>query len=275
MLVASLLAGAAAMTPQTASAADADVVKGIGLVKAGDYERALLTLDLAIKNLAQREPRSKDLAIAHLYMGIAYANLGHDLLAKASFKQALKLNKSLRLDPKEFPPNVIKAFESARKTNFLLTPRAGVIGAIGGGTLAVITTAGGLLGAGALAATQIGDTTTTTTTTTMTIATTITTTTTLPCGDMTPPQVALTLPTPNASVSGSIPLRAAASDNVGVTEVRFLVDARVVGSASPPFFETLWDSRTASNGPHELTARAFDACGNQGFSPPVMINVRN
>jgi hypothetical protein len=261
-----ILAATAVMTAQSPPVADADVLKGIGLVKAGDHEQALLALDLAIKNLARREPKSADIAVGHLYMGVAYVGLNQDVLAKASFKQALRQDRSLRLDPKEHPARVISTFESARKAS-LLKP-AGIIGAIGGGALAVISAAvGGAASSG-------GDTTTTTTITTTT-STTLITTTTLTCGDRTPPQVALTAPFPAATVAGAVALRAAASDDVAVTEVRFLVDERLVGVAPAPLFEIPWDSRNVSNGMHGVTARAFDACGNQGFSAPVTVFVAN
>ncbi|WEN14189.1 Ig-like domain-containing protein [Rhodanobacter sp. AS-Z3] len=87
-----------------------------------------------------------------------------------------------------------------------------------------------------------------------------------------------TAPTVSASESGSsgsITLKAAASDNVGVARVEFYVDGALKGTdTSSPYSVTL-DSTTLSNGTHALMARAYDAAGNVGTSGSVNFSLSN
>jgi hypothetical protein len=90
-------------------------------------------------------------------------------------------------------------------------------------------------------------------------------------GDTTAPTVAAA----ESGTSGSITLSATASDNVGVTNVEFLVDGVLKGSdASSPYSMTL-DSTTLANGSHSLVARAYDAAGNSASSTAVSFSVSN
>ncbi len=85
-------------------------------------------------------------------------------------------------------------------------------------------------------------------------------------------------PTATASVSGTsgmIMLSATASDNVGVTDVEFLVDGVLQGSDSNNPYSLTLDSTKLSNGTHTLVALAFDAAGNGGSSAPVSFPVNN
>src|SRR5580765_1807706 len=94
--------------------------------------------------------------------------------------------------------------------------------------------------------------------------------------DRTPPTVTLTAPSSGTSVSGSIVVSAAASDNVGVVGVEFRIDGALLGTedtASP--YSVSWNSATATNGSHSLTAVARDAAGNRRTSTAVSITVAN
>ena len=94
--------------------------------------------------------------------------------------------------------------------------------------------------------------------------------------DTTPPTVSITSPTSGASVSGTLTMTAAASDNVGVAGVQFLLDGVNVGAevtAAP--YSAPWDTTTASRGSHTLTAVARDAAGNHATSAPVSVTVVN
>lgn len=85
-------------------------------------------------------------------------------------------------------------------------------------------------------------------------------------------------PTVSATASGSsgtITFAATASDNVGVTNVEFLVDGAVKGSAASAPYALAFDSTTVANGTHTLTARASDAAGNVGTSAAVSFSVNN
>src|SRR5437899_1049936 len=94
--------------------------------------------------------------------------------------------------------------------------------------------------------------------------------------DTTPPTVSVTAPASGATVSGTTTITATASDNVGVAGVQFLLDGANLGTedtAAP--YAVAWDTRTAANGSHTLTARARDAAGNTTTSAAVTVTVSN
>ena len=95
-------------------------------------------------------------------------------------------------------------------------------------------------------------------------------------GDITPPTVALTAPANGATVSGSVAVSATASDNVGVAGVQFRVDGVTVGAedTSSPYSIT-WNTATAGNGSHTVTAIARDAAGNVTTSASRTVTVSN
>jgi hypothetical protein len=92
----------------------------------------------------------------------------------------------------------------------------------------------------------------------------------------TPPTVAITAPTAGATVAGVVTVSASASDSVGVVGVQFRLDGTNLGAevTSPPY-SVSWDTTTAANGTHTLTAVARDAAGNTATSAPVNVNVSN
>jgi|GEM_PF-2298707 len=93
--------------------------------------------------------------------------------------------------------------------------------------------------------------------------------------DTTPPTVAMTAPASAATVSGSVAVSATASDNVGVVGVQFLLDGSNLGAedtASP--YSVTWNTTTAANGSHTLSARARDAAGNTSTAS-VTVTVSN
>jgi len=102
--------------------------------------------------------------------------------------------------------------------------------------------------------------------------------------DTTLPTVAITSPAPGAAASGTVSVDASASDNVGVVAVQFKLDGvnlwefDAPTGAPPPLGPTLrihWDTTTASNGSHTLTAVARDAAGNTQTSAPIAVTVSN
>src|SRR5712671_6043290 len=100
-----------------------------------------------------------------------------------------------------------------------------------------------------------------------------------PPPDTTPPTVSITAPKNGATVNGTkVPVTASASDNVGVVGVQFLLDDGVHGTADVTTapYSILWDTTTASDGPHTITAIARDAAGNRSpVSAPVTVTVAN
>jgi hypothetical protein len=245
---------------------DSAVATGVAQVKRGDNERGIQTLDAAVKRLAPSKEHSSDVAIANVYMGVAYMNQGHSSLARDRFREASRIDKGLRLDPEEFAPPVIEAYEEARKSGSDKKKTA-MIGGIGA-----------VVGAGTAALFAGGSSEAATTPTNGTPASTTTVTTAVPTPACTAggnPRVTLTFPEEAASLSGIIILRASAFDDGGVAEVRFFVDDRLIGLASAGEAELRWDTRLVPNGTHQFSARAFDGCLNQGFSQPVTVFIRN
>ncbi len=95
-------------------------------------------------------------------------------------------------------------------------------------------------------------------------------------GDVTPPTVSMTAPSGGATVSGPIAVSATASDNTGVGGVQFKLDgANLGGEDTTSSYSVTWDTTTATNGSHTLTATARDAAGNTTTSSSVMVTVSN
>src|SRR5439155_1646643 len=94
--------------------------------------------------------------------------------------------------------------------------------------------------------------------------------------DTTPPTVSITSPVSGATVGGTTSVTANASDNVGVVGVQFLLDGANLGveDTTAPY-SVSWNTTTASNGSHTLTAVARDAAGNRTTSAAVTVTVFN
>jgi hypothetical protein len=95
--------------------------------------------------------------------------------------------------------------------------------------------------------------------------------------DNIPPTVSLTAPSGGATVSGSsVIVSANASDNIAVANVQFLLDGATLGGpVSTAPYQITWNSTTALNGQHTLTAKATDTAGNSTISAPVTVTVSN
>jgi hypothetical protein len=101
--------------------------------------------------------------------------------------------------------------------------------------------------------------------------------------DTTPPTVSLSAPTSGATVSGTVTISANASDpsvagqtSSGIAGVQFKLDGANLGpeDTTSPYAIT-WDTTTATNGSHTLTAAARDAAGNATTSSVVTVTVSN
>jgi hypothetical protein len=92
-------------------------------------------------------------------------------------------------------------------------------------------------------------------------------------GDTTPPAVTVSAP---ATGRGTVTVSATASDDVGVTGVQFRLDGAALGAEDTNAPYTVnWDTTTASDGPHALTASARDSAGNTTTSASVTVTVDN
>ena len=97
-----------------------------------------------------------------------------------------------------------------------------------------------------------------------------------PAVDTTPPTVSLSAPANNATVSGTTTVIATASDNVAVASVQFRLDGANLGSVdttSP--YSYAWNTTTATNASHILTAIATDTSGNTTTAATVTVTVNN
>ena len=100
--------------------------------------------------------------------------------------------------------------------------------------------------------------------------------TTLASADTTPPTVSITSPVSGSAVSATITVAASASDNVAVVGVQFKLDGNNLGAedAVAPY-SISWNTTTATNGSHLLTAVARDAAGNSTTSTALTVTVNN
>jgi hypothetical protein len=99
---------------------------------------------------------------------------------------------------------------------------------------------------------------------------------TTPPPDTTPPTVSITNPSSGQTLSATVPVAANAIDNVAVASVQFFLDGKPLGSpVSTAPYAIQWDTTTASNGTHTLSAQATDPSGNVGTSQSVTVTVQN
>lgn len=94
--------------------------------------------------------------------------------------------------------------------------------------------------------------------------------------DTAAPTVSVTAPAPGTNLSGVVNVTATASDTVGVAGVQFLLDGVDLGAEDTVApYAVSWNSATATDGSHVLTARARDAAGNTALSSTVVVTVAN
>jgi hypothetical protein len=93
--------------------------------------------------------------------------------------------------------------------------------------------------------------------------------------DRTPAAATLLSPPAGSLLAGAVDVSAAASDNVAVSRLEIWLDDTVLASAAGAALVSTWDSTAAADGPHTLTAVAYDTSGNAGSSPPVQVTVGN
>jgi len=117
--LACLLAALTLLAPRALPAqqrpGDPDVAKGVREVEEGELDAGIFTLDAAVRSLAGDPARSRDLAQAYLYLGIAFVGKAQETAARARFRDALQQQGGLSLSPDQFPPKVIALFEAARQ----------------------------------------------------------------------------------------------------------------------------------------------------------------
>jgi hypothetical protein len=94
---------------------------------------------------------------------------------------------------------------------------------------------------------------------------------------VTGPNVSMTSPAPNATVTANSTVSATASDlNSSITGVQFLLDGSNLGArvTAPPYSLT-WNTTTATAGAHALSATVFDSAGLSANAAPITVTVDN
>ncbi len=94
--------------------------------------------------------------------------------------------------------------------------------------------------------------------------------------DTTNPTISITSPTQGATISGTQIITANAQDNISVAGVQFKVDGQNVGTedTSAPYAFS-WNTTSATNADHIITAVARDSSQNTTTSSPITITVSN
>ncbi len=94
-----------------------------------------------------------------------------------------------------------------------------------------------------------------------------------------PPAPVVSITSPAAgTVLGSVTLTANATSTVGIASVQFQLDGTNLGAAvtgAGPNYSMPWNTITASNGPHTLTAIATDTVGQKTTSAGIAVTVSN
>jgi len=80
--------------------------------------------------------------------------------------------------------------------------------------------------------------------------------------DFESPEVSITSPSVNDIVSGTVTIRATATDNVGVAQVVFAVNGVTLDTDVVSPYTAIWDADAAGTGFYALTATATDNANN-------------
>jgi hypothetical protein len=154
-----LLVPAAGGVPasQTSAATDADLEAGVRDARQGDFAEAVVRLDAAVARLSSRASTPpKTLARAYVYLAVAHRGLGQVGTAKAKLREALRVEATLSVTTREFPPVFVAFFEEVRKEFEASLPRPASKGK-GGPSVGLILGGVGLGAGGVLLATRGGE----------------------------------------------------------------------------------------------------------------------
>ena len=91
------------------AAADDSLRQGISAYENGDFDRAIVQLNVAISKVEYA-----DLVTAHKYLAFAFIGKGQTGKAEAAFRQAIKLNTNLKLNPNKHSSKIINLFQKVR-----------------------------------------------------------------------------------------------------------------------------------------------------------------
>lgn len=80
--------------------------------------------------------------------------------------------------------------------------------------------------------------------------------------DITAPTVSVLTPAANTTVTGTVTVKASASDNVGVKSMTLYIDGVKVASSNSASVSKSWNTRKAAVGTHTISVTVKDAAGN-------------
>ncbi|MEO0225071.1 MAG: Ig-like domain-containing protein, partial [candidate division WOR-3 bacterium] len=92
--------------------------------------------------------------------------------------------------------------------------------------------------------------------------------------DIQPPQVSITNPANNANISGTVEIRAQATDNSGISKVLFYINNICVSTDTTSPYSYSWNTTNYSNGQYIVRVEAFDTSGNTSYAQ-ITITVNN
>lgn len=96
-----------------------------------------------------------------------------------------------------------------------------------------------------------------------------------PVSDTTDPTVSIGTPANGTALNGAVVVTASANDAAGVSRVEFYLNGALASTDTTAPYSFTWDTTAVANGPHTLTAKAYDAAGNTGQSSTVTVSVAN
>ncbi|HXB56290.1 MAG TPA: PKD domain-containing protein [Vicinamibacteria bacterium] len=136
---------------QAPASADPDLAGGVQKVKEGRLEAGVQALDAYLRRTAGQPGLARERAQAYVYLGVSYLGLNQEPAAKAEFAQALAQSPDLSLNPGEFPPNVVRVFEMARRESLFRATAPPRASSGGSHTTPLLIGAGLALAGGAVA----------------------------------------------------------------------------------------------------------------------------
>jgi hypothetical protein len=115
-VVLAALLGSVGHSPAYAQGGDPEAERGIRQAQEGEFETAIVTLQGVLPRLLERKAPVREVARAHLYLGIARLGLNDPLAAQASFVEAIRVDPAMKVGSEEYPPRIVRAFEEARRS---------------------------------------------------------------------------------------------------------------------------------------------------------------
>lgn len=93
--------------------------------------------------------------------------------------------------------------------------------------------------------------------------------------DIIPPEVTITAPQENSTLTGKVVVSAVATDNQAINRVEFCINAKKIGEVKTSPYQIEWDTAFCANGEYSIIAKAYDTTGNQGTSKTCAVTTKN